>query len=71
MEEKTFDYSNKTEREIFEYLFKRAELRKQVVIQEKQSDCLEVSNWAEDSSIKLIFGLNGKLLTIFGFDGDI
>lgn len=56
--------SNKTEREIFEYLFKKAERRDDIHIQENGKDFIEILDRCEDNGISLIFDKKGNLVSI-------
>ena len=56
--------SNKTEREIFEYLFKKAERRDDIHIQENGKDFIEILDRCEDNGISLIFDEKGNLVSI-------
>ena len=56
--------SNKTEREIFEYLFKKAERRDDIYIQENGKDFIEILDRCEDNGISLIFDKKGNLVSI-------
>lgn len=61
--EEPFD-SNKTEKEIFEYLFKKAEKRDDIHIQENRKDFIEILDRCEDNGIGLIFDEKGNLISI-------
>lgn len=56
--------SNKTEREIFEYLFKKAERRDDIHIQEIGKDFIEILDRCEDNGIGLVFDEKGNLISI-------
>lgn len=56
--------SNKTEKEIFEYLFKKAERRDDIHIQENGKDFIEILDRCEDNGISLIFDKKGNLVSI-------
>lgn len=56
--------SNKSEREIFEYLFKKAERRDDIHIQENRKDFIEISDRCEDNGIGLIFDKKGNLISV-------
>lgn len=56
--------SNKTEREIFEYLFKKAERRDDIHIQENRKDFIEILDRCEDNGISLIFDEKGNLVSV-------
>ena len=62
-----FDYINKTDKEIFEYLFKKARFQGRVIIQENQPNYVEVSNFNEDNFIRLVFKNDGTLFTVIGY----
>ena len=62
-----FDYINKTAKEIFEYLFKKARFQGRVIIQENQPNYVEVSNFNEDNFIRLVFKNDGTLFTVIGY----
>lgn len=63
-----FDYTNKTQKEIFEHLFKEARFQGRVIIQENKPNYIEVSNFNEDTSIRLVFRNDGTLFTVIGYD---
>lgn len=56
--------SNKTEKEIFEYLFKKAERRDNIHIQEIGKDFIEILDRCEDNGIGLVFDEKGNLISI-------
>lgn len=56
--------SNKSEREIFEYLFKKAERRDDIHIQEIGKDFIEILDRCEDNGIGLVFDEKGNLISI-------
>lgn len=56
--------SNKMEREIFEYLFKKAERRGDIHIQENRKDFLKIMNNQESEGVGLIFNEKGDLSQI-------
>lgn len=56
--------SNKTEKEIFEYLFKKAERRDNIHIQEIGKDFIEILDRYEDNGIGLVFDEKGNLISI-------
>lgn len=62
------DYTNKTQKEIFEHLFKEAHFKGRVTIQENKPNCIKVSNFNEDTPIKLVFRNDGTLFTVIGYD---
>lgn len=62
--EEPFDYTNKTEREILEHIFKKAERRDDIHIQENRKDFIEILDSCEDNGIGLIFNEKGELSSI-------
>lgn len=59
-----FDYTNKTEKEIFEHLLKKAEKRDDIHIQENKKNFIEILDNCEDYGITLVFNEHGELATI-------
>lgn len=56
--------SNKTEKEILEHIFKKAERRDDIHIQENGKDFIEILDRCEDNGISLIFDEKGNLVSI-------
>lgn len=62
--EEPFDYTDKTEKEILEHIFKKAERRDDIHIQENRKDFIEILDRCEDNGISLIFDEKGNLVSI-------
>lgn len=62
--EKPFDYTDKTEKEILEHIFKKAEKRDNIHIQENRKDFLEIMDNYESEGVGLIFNEKGNLSQI-------
>lgn len=62
--EEPFDYMNKTEKEILEQIFKKAERRDDIHIQENRKDFIEILDSCEDNGIGLIFNEEGELSSV-------
>lgn len=62
--EEPFDYTNKTEKEIFEYLLKKAEKRDDIHIQENKGSFIEILDNCEDYGVTFVFNEHGELATI-------
>ena len=58
----------KTQKEIFEHLFTEARFLGRVIIQENKPNYIEISNFNEDNSIRLVFRNDGTLFTVIGYD---
>lgn len=62
--EEPFDYTNKTEKEIFEHLLKKAEKRNSIQVQENEENYIKIWDSSEYYGTALVFNEHGKLINI-------
>lgn len=62
--EELFDYTDKTEREILEHIFKKAEKRDNIHIQENRKYFIKILDRCENSGIGLLFDEKGNFISV-------
>ena len=64
IEEKPFDYTNKTEKEIFEHLLEKAENRNNIQVQKNEENFIKIWDSSEYYGIALVFNEKGELAAV-------